>query len=184
MKIKKISLSEIKPYWRNARKNDKTVEVLKQSIKSYGFNQPLVLDKENVIITGHARYRALMQLGHTEAPCIVTDLSPQKAKEYRIADNKTHELTIWNNDDLMVELREIGNIEEMQTYFENISLNNWLDDSVGFNLNPVTYEDVEKKKGELENRYDYNEEENTKKFNTILCPHCLEEIEVNKNDFS
>ena len=184
MNIKKISLSEIKPYWRNARKNDKTVEVLKQSIKSYGFNQPLVLDKENVIITGHARYRALMQLGHTEAPCIVTDLSPQKAKEYRIADNKTHELTIWNNDDLMVELREIGNIKEMQTYFENISLNNWLDDSVGFNLNPVTYEDVEKKKGELENRYDYNEEENTKKFNTILCPHCLEEIEVNKNDFS
>ena len=180
MKVENIPLTQIKPYWRNARKNDKTVEALKESIHRYGFNQPLVLDKDNVIITGHARYKALMQLGHTEAPCIVTDLSEEKAKEYRIADNKTHEMTIWDNEQLVVELREIGNFEHMQTYFQNIDLGSWLDDSVGFNVNPVTQEQVEKKQEQLESRF--NAEKTTEQQVDIMCPYCLEEFSIKKSE--
>ena len=180
MKVQKIKLSQIKPYWRNARKNDETVEALKKSITDYGFNQPLVLDKNNVIITGHARFKALMQLGHDTAPCIVTDLSDKKAKAYRIADNKTHEMTMWDNDELVVELREIGQFEEMQTYFKNVDLSNWLDDSVGFNVKPITEEQVTKKRTDLEERF--NAEATHIDTVEIICPHCMEEFEIKKSE--
>ena len=178
MKIVNLPLEQIKPYWRNARKNDKTVDALKQSIISYGFNQPLVLDTSNVIITGHARFKAVMQLGYSEVPCVLVDLDEKKAKEYRIADNKLHEMTMWNNDELSIEMREIGNFDTMQTYFPNISLSNWLDDSVGFNMKPVTAEEVEKKQQSLETRYDNVDTEKV----DIICPHCLNEFSLNKSD--
>jgi len=178
MKIQKKKLSEIKPYWRNARKNNKTVDALKKSIQKYGFNQPLVLDKKNVIITGHARYKALTQLGYEEVDCVVAELDEQKAKEYRIADNKTHELTIWDNDELMVELREIGNNVDMQDYFQNINLNNWLDDSVGFNIDEITQTDYQQKQEEMESKY----KDPLQKKATITCPHCFEEFELDKKD--
>lgn len=179
MNIQTIPLSSIKPYWRNARKNDKTVDALKKSIKKYGFNQPLVLDPNYVIITGHARYKALTQLEYTEAPCVIADLDEQKAKEYRIADNKTHEMTIWDNNSLMLELREIGNNFEMQDYFQNINLNNWLEDSVGFNMDPITEEEYEKKEQQMAEQY---KEAGVIEAVTITCPHCLEEFELNKKD--
>lgn len=180
MKVESVALTQIKPYWRNARKNERTVEALKQSIQSYGFNQPIVLDKDNVIITGHARYKALMQLGWTEAPCVKLDLPEEKAKEYRIADNKTHEMTMWDNEQLVVELREIGNFESMQTYFQNVNLNSWLDDSVGFNLNPVTEERVAKKQEELETRFDA--EKTIEPQLDLICPHCMEEFSIKKSE--
>lgn len=179
MKIQTKKLSEIKPYWRNARKNERTVEALKKSISKYGFNQPLVLDKKNVIVTGHARYKALMQLGYEEVECVVADLSEQKAKEYRIADNKTHELTIWDNDDLMIELREIGNNIDMQDYFQNINLEAWLDDSVGFNMTNTSQEEFQKKEHQMENRF---KDEVREEKVTLTCPHCFEEYELDKKD--
>lgn len=179
MKIQKKKLSEIKPYWRNARKNERTVEALKKSITKYGFNQPLVLDKKNVIITGHARFKALMQLGYDEVECVVADLSEQKAKEYRIADNKTHELTIWDNDELMIELREIGNNVDMQGYFQNINLEAWLDDSVGFNLDNTTQEEFEKQQHQMENKF--KDEVRQEKVN-VTCPNCFEEFELDQKD--
>ena len=180
MTVQNIKLTQIKPYWRNARKNDKTVEALKQSIKDYGFNQPIVLDRNNVIITGHARFKALMQLGYEFAPCIVTDLSEIKAKQYRIADNKTHEMTVWDNDELVVELREIGQFEEMQTYFSNIDLSSWLDDSVGFNVKPVTEDEVTKKRTDLEDRF--SAEATHIDTVELICPHCMEEFEIKKSE--
>jgi hypothetical protein len=179
MKIQKKKLSSIKPYWRNARKNQRTVEALKQSIQKYGFNQPLVVDTKNVIITGHARYKALMQLGYKEIDCVVADLSEQKAKEYRIADNKTHELTIWDNDELMIELREIGNNIDMQGYFQNINLDSWLDDSVGYNITNTSQEEFEKQQHQMDNKF--KDEERADKA-IVTCPHCFEEFELDKKD--
>lgn len=179
MKIQTKKLSEIKPYWRNARKNERTVEALKKSISKYGFNQPLVLDTKNVIITGHARYKAIMQLGYTEVECVIADLSEQKAKEYRIADNKTHELTIWDNDELMIELREIGNNIDMQDYFQNINLEAWLDDSVGFNITNTSQEQYEKKEHQMSNHF---KDEQRAEKTTLTCPHCYEEFQLDKKD--
>ena len=90
MKVQQISLDEIRPYWRNPRNNESAIDAVKKSIQEYGFNQPIVTDKDLVIIAGHTRYKALLQLGWKEAPVVVLeDIAPEKAKQYRIADNKT-----------------------------------------------------------------------------------------------
>lgn len=118
MDIFLVNINTIKPYWRNPRRNDKAIEAVKKSIKEYGFNQPLVLDKNNVIIVGHARYKALRELGIEEIPCVVLDIDEDRAKQYRIADNKTSELSEWDNDMLMFELREIEEIKDMSEFFK------------------------------------------------------------------
>lgn len=183
MKIHKKRLSEIKPYWRNARKNDRTIDALKQSIKKYGYNQPISVDKEGVIITGHARYKALMQLGYEDVNVIVVDhLSEQKVKEYRIADNKTHELTMWNNEDLVLEMREIDNVEDMQAYFPNINLNNWLEDSVGFNIKDMTPEQYAEKEDKINNTMTKINESHLDQTIDVMCPHCMEEFALKKSD--
>lgn len=69
--VKKIE--EITPYDKNPRKNDNAVEYVKQSIEQFGFKVPIVLDKNNVIVAGHTRYKASVELGIKEVPCIVAD---------------------------------------------------------------------------------------------------------------
>ena len=183
MKILTKKLSEIKPYWRNARNNEKTVEALKKSISEYGYNQPISIDKDGVIITGHARYSALLQLGKTEIPVVILDhLSEKKIKEYRIADNKTHELTIWDNKELVTEMREIANIEDMQIYFPNINLGNWLEDSYGFNLDDITQDQYTEKEEQMMNAMTEHNKASLDTTIDVMCPHCLKEFALNKKD--
>ena len=104
-----VNVDEIKPYWHNPRKNDKTVEKLMKSIQEFGFNVPLVVNKDMVLITGHARLKASKKLGIKEVPCVVVDLTDEQAKKYCIADNKIQESTEWDEESLFKELREIGN---------------------------------------------------------------------------
>lgn len=100
--MKKIS--EIKPYVRNPRKNDKTVEQLCKIIPIVGFNVPLTIDPDGVIIKGHARFTAAIRLGMTELPCIISHASPDEIKADRITDNKISELSEWVTDELKHEL--------------------------------------------------------------------------------
>lgn len=100
--IKKIN--EIKPYVRNPRKNDKTVELLCKVIPKVGFNVPLVIDKNGIIVKGHARFAAAIRLGMTELPCIVTHADEEAIKADRIADNKISEFSEWVNEELMHEI--------------------------------------------------------------------------------
>ena len=183
MKIQTKKLSEIKPYWRNARNNEKTVEALKKSITEYGYNQPISIDKDGVIITGHARYSALLQLEKKEAVVVVLDhLTDKKIKEYRIADNKTHELTIWDNQELVTEMREIANIEDMQIYFPNINLGNWLEDSIGFNLDDITQDQYDEKEASMMNAMTEHNQKGLDSTIDVMCPHCLKEFALNKKD--
>ena len=81
MKLTTLKLTDIKPYWRNPRNNEGAVAAVKQSIKDYGFNYPIVVDAEHVIIAGHTRYKALQELGIKDVPCVVkTDLTAQEIK--------------------------------------------------------------------------------------------------------
>lgn len=183
MKIQTKRLSEIKPYWRNARKNERTIDALKQSIEKYGYNQPISIDKDNVIVTGHARYKALLQLGYEEINVIMVDhLTDKKIKEYRIADNKTHELTMWNNEDLVLEMREIDNVGDMAAYFPNINLNNWLEDSVGFNVKDMTPEQFRNKEETLSNTMTEINQGHLDQTIDVMCPHCMEEFALKKTD--
>lgn len=97
MRIEEISLDTIKPYERNARKNANAVNGVAESIKQFGFQQPIVVDKNNVIVAGHTRYKAAQQLGMNTVPCVrADDLTPEQVKAYRILDNKLNELASWD----------------------------------------------------------------------------------------
>jgi DNA modification methylase len=108
MKIELRKLSDIKPYENNPRLNDDAVDAVAQSIREFGFRQPIVVDAEGVIICGHTRYKAALKLGLEKVPVhVAKDLTPEQIKAYRIADNKTAELSDWNYDLLPIELGEL-----------------------------------------------------------------------------
>jgi site-specific DNA-methyltransferase (adenine-specific) len=108
MEVQSMKISDVKPYPHNPRKNDSGVEAVANSIKEFGWQQPIVIDKDNVIIVGHTRYKAAKKLGMKEVPVVVADkLTDEQVKAYRLADNKTNELTDW---DMGLLDDELGNI--------------------------------------------------------------------------
>ena len=112
MNIVEKKLNDIKPYEKNARKNDDAVKYVAESIKQFGFKVPIVIDKDNVIVAGHTRYKASKTLGIDIVPCIVADdLTDEQIKAYRLADNKVSELAEWDFDLLGEELAEILDID-------------------------------------------------------------------------
>ena len=114
MNIQSVAVSAIVPYAKNAKKHDKKqVKNIAESIKQYGWTQPLVLDKNNEIVIGHGRFFAAQQLKLKEVPCVyVSDLSPEQVKALRIADNKLNEAP-WDIDLLREEIADLdfGSIE-------------------------------------------------------------------------
>ena len=103
-------INEIKPYDRNPRIIPQAaVDAVAKSIRAFGFRQPIVVDGNGVILAGHTRYRAALQLGLSEVPVVwQTDISAIQAQGYRIADNKTAELSAWDRDALDTEVRDIA----------------------------------------------------------------------------
>jgi DNA modification methylase len=103
------SIGDIRPYPNNPRTNDNAVEAVAASIREYGWRQPIVVDSDGVIICGHTRYKAAQKLGLDQVPVhVATDLSPEKIRAYRIADNQSADLADWNYDLLPIELKELG----------------------------------------------------------------------------
>ena len=112
MNIKNIDIKKLKPYEKNPRKNEKAVEAVANSIKEFGFKVPIVIDKENVIVCGHTRFKAAQQLGIETVPCVVADdLTDEQIKAFRLADNKTAELADWDLDLLETEIENIDDID-------------------------------------------------------------------------
>lgn len=109
--IKEVPIGDVKPYENNPRDNDGAVEATANSIKEFGWQQPIVVDKDMVIIAGHTRLKAAKQLGLKHVPIVVADLSEEQAKAYRLADNKTGELADWDMGLLDDELAEIADID-------------------------------------------------------------------------
>lgn len=103
-KIEMRKLNEIKPYFRNPRKNDRTVEQLVKIIPLVGFNVPILVDKNGVIVKGHARYKAAFKLGLKEVPVVVTEADEEAIKLDRISDNKISEFSEWTKEALEHEL--------------------------------------------------------------------------------
>ena len=106
MKVLKKKIEEIKPYVKNPRKNQPVDKVAK-SIKEFGFNQPIIVDKDGVIIAGHTRWKAAKKLDMKEVPVVEVELSKEKAKMYRIIDNKLSEEAIWDKFLLEMEINDL-----------------------------------------------------------------------------
>lgn len=108
MDVKNIAVKDLIPYERNTKKHDKTqINNVAESIKQYGFVQPIVIDKDNVVVIGHCRLIAAKQLKMKEVPCVcVEDLTEEQVKALRIVDNKSNE-SPWDFDILPDQLAEL-----------------------------------------------------------------------------
>lgn len=108
MEIRSVKIKEIKPYDRNAKKHDDTqINNVAESIRQFGFVQPIVIDSNGVIVIGHCRFEATKRLKYAEVPCImVDDLTPEQVDALRIVDNKTNE-SPWDIDLLTEELQDL-----------------------------------------------------------------------------
>lgn len=112
-------LDEIRPYENNPRVNDGAVGAVAESIREFGFQQPIVVDRDGVIIAGHTRYKAAKKLGLTEVPVVVAEnLTDEQVRAYRLADNKTGELAEWDFSALEEELAGIGELDMSLFGFE------------------------------------------------------------------
>ena len=109
MKIEIADINSIKPYENNPRKlKDSAIEKDAMSLKEYGFRQPIVVDKNRIIVVGHTRFRASKKLGFKEVPITVADnLTPEQVNAYRIADNRTAEESEWDSELLKMEIKDL-----------------------------------------------------------------------------
>ena len=112
LEIKYLNIKDIKAYNKNPRKNEQAIPFVMESIKQFGFKNPIIIDKNNVIVCGHTRYRSAEKLGIKEIPCVYADdLTEEQVKAFRIADNKVSEKAEWDLDLLNEELDDILNID-------------------------------------------------------------------------
>lgn len=156
--IKLIDLDKLKEYNNNPKEHpEKQIETLINSIKEFGFSVPIIIDKENEIIAGHARFEASKRLEIDKVPCIKrNDLSEEQVKAFRIADNKITESS-WDYEQLALEFEqlEFENYDLKKTGFNEEEIENILEEA-GFNEDPP--EDFKE--------YDENIETENK------CPKC------------
>ena len=150
MKIEYKNIEDIIPYENNPRHNENAVDYVANSIKEFGFKNPIIIDKENVVIAGHTRLKACEKLGITRVPCLVADdLTEDQIKAFRIADNKVAEFSSWDMDKLELELEDIElDMSEFGILsMEDVNIDDFFEDGEG------TSDDEEK-------------------VEYITCPHC------------
>ena len=150
-----MKVEDLIPYINNPRNNENAVDKVASSIAEFGFKNPIVIDKNNVVINGHTRLLASKKLGLKEVPVIVADdLTEAQVKAFRIADNKISEFSTWDYDLLNIELEQL---EELEFDMSNFGM------SV---FEPIEFEIDEDIEEILEEEY----EEPPKK--TCTCPNC------------
>ena len=133
MNIVEISLSEVKPYPNNPRKNKKGIAAVKRSIEAFGFTQPIIVNGERVILCGHTRYEAAKELNLEAVPVIVkTDLTPQQERAYRIADNRVTQETDWDKWKLRSEFNALFSDGDYFTGFSEEEVSDIMAMDLGF----------------------------------------------------
>lgn len=150
MEVKEININKIYPYENNPRDNDKAVEAVANSIEEFGFQQPIVVDKDMVIIVGHTRFKAAQRLGLKTVPVVIAkNLDDEQARAYRLADNRTNELATWNEAMLIEEIGLIEDIDMSLFGFGDIDLDG------GESIDEVTEDDFDEE--EVEDTHDVKE---------------------------
>lgn len=105
--VEQWDINKVKPYENNPRINENAVDAVAESIKQFGFQQEIVVDKNGVVIVGHTRLKAAKKLGLKTVPVRIAELSPEKTRAYRLADNKVGEESVWDNKKLLEELKNL-----------------------------------------------------------------------------
>lgn len=155
LEIKYIPIDGIKPYKNNPRLNEDAIPYVMNSIKEFGFKNPIILDKNNVIVAGHTRLESAKRLDMKEVPVIYADdLTEEQVKAFRLADNKVSEKSMWDYTKLDEELDSILDIDMSMFDFENIEETN------------------------LDDFFEDNDNKKEKESKLIECPHCHKPIEL------
>lgn len=156
MQIETVKLEALHPYENNPRVNDDAAAKLQDSIRTFGFRVPMLIDQNNVIVAGHTRYKAAKALGIEEVPCIrIEGLTDDQIRAFRIADNKYGELSHWDADllkqelsflkDLDFDMESLGfNPYELQSYLEPFTFEYTDDDAPEDNNSDSKSEDDNK----------------------------------------
>ena len=132
MKIQMMPPEDLIPYERNPRRNDKAVDVVANSIREFGFRVPIIVDRERVIICGHTRRLAALELGLAEVPVIVANgLTEDQIRAYRLADNRVAELAEWDEKLLREELAKITGVDLSGLGFDRETLKGVQMESLG-----------------------------------------------------
>ena len=111
--IEQMKTSALKPYARNARTHSKKqVKQIAESIKGFGFNNPVLISDDNEIVAGHGRYAAAKHLGLETVPCVrLSHLTPEQRRAYVLADNKLALNAGWDQELLAIELQDLKALE-------------------------------------------------------------------------
>lgn len=132
MDIKSMKLEDLKVYKNNPRKNDEAVPYVAASIKEFGFKNPIIVDKDNVIISGHTRRLAALKLGLKEVPVIVgKDLTEAQIKAFRLADNRVAEIAKWDEDALKEEMAKVLDVDFESFGFDLDDIEDIIQEEVG-----------------------------------------------------
>jgi hypothetical protein len=112
MKVVNRDINDVIPYDNNPRKNKKAVAAVAKSLEEFGWQQPIVVDREGIIIVGHTRYQAAIELGMSKVPVLIAkDLDDEQVRAYRIADNKSGEYAEWDFDKLAEEVNALADAD-------------------------------------------------------------------------
>lgn len=150
MQIIEKNIKELIPYEKNPRKNDKSVDKVAKSIDQFGFRVPVVIDKDNVIVCGHTRYKAAQKLQLASIPCVVADdLTDEQIKAYRLADNKVSEDSEWDIDLLAEELNGIIDIDMSDFGFLDIEDDSDIEDAQEDNFTAEIPDEPKAKYGDI-----------------------------------
>lgn len=162
LKIEMRKVADLLPYARNARTHsEEQIKQIAASIKEFGFNNPVAIDKDNMILCGHGRVLGAQKLGMQEVPCVcLSHLSETQKKAYILADNKIALNSDWDDKMLKLELEELSDsdFDISLTGFSNADLDGIED----INLDDFLTEDEPKEK----------------EPKTVICPHCGKSFEV------
>lgn len=175
MKIEYVDINDIKPYENNPRINRKTIDKLKELIRTgeVEFNVPIVIDKKGVIVKGHSRYYALKELDYKIVPVIKSTNSDEINNEDRIQDNIVQELSTWKKEELSIEIRDIKiDPKEYKMEFKDLGYDDRLKPD-------VTGADVKKARDLF-----LGQGQTKKDFIELVCPYCGEEFMVERSEVS
>lgn len=112
MNARMIDIDEIIPYEKNPRRNEKAVEAVANSIKEFGWKNPIIVDKDMVIISGHTRRLAALKLGLETVPVVIADdMTDEQVRAFRLADNRVASFSTWDEEKLKQEIGEISSID-------------------------------------------------------------------------
>lgn len=123
LRVKYVPIGDVHPYEDNPRRNDGAVQAVANSLREFGWKQPIVVDADGTIIAGHTRYKAALALGMTEVPVVVaSDLTPEQCAAYRLADNRVGELAEWDAELLAQELDGLAGFDMERFGFDDSDL--------------------------------------------------------------